>query len=108
MYPPVKHVKSLDWETDCVKITPYEPNTLVVFPPDKSKNKRSNHAMGHTSQKTKYRKNILTFFPLINNSIWPLRIVIFCGLHTHTRKKLDDILQGSIIVKGNYYTNTLS
>ena len=69
MYPPVKHVKSLDWETDCVKITPYEPNTLVVFPPDKSKNKRSNHAMGHTSQKTKYRKNILTFFPLINNSI---------------------------------------
>lgn len=65
MYPPTKDVESLDWEKDCVKITEYKPNSLLIFPSNKHTNKCTNHAMGHTSKITTFRKNLITFYPLL-------------------------------------------
>jgi len=67
MYPPIKDAESLDWEKDCIKITPYIPNCLIIFPSNKHTNKCTNHSMGHTSEKTKFRKNLITFYPLLVN-----------------------------------------
>jgi len=65
IYPPVRDIRSLDWEKDCVKIIPYMPNCLVIFPSNKHTNKCTNHAMGHASKKTKFRKTLVTFYPHI-------------------------------------------
>ena len=62
LYSSEKKSKELDWDNDCVKIVPYISNTACIFAPDSQPKQWTNHAMGHNSKQTKYRKTIMHFY----------------------------------------------
>ena len=65
LYSSEKRPEEINWDVDCIKTIPYIPNTVCMFAPDSQPKQWTNHAMGHTSTQTKYRKTVMHFYRAI-------------------------------------------